>query len=226
MNISTIWAGYNLLRVLTQRKAGVTPPASKGPWRPPQWNNLPTKKEQLILVKTNINGYFFDAIIREEHTSTLQITEHPVQSGANITDHAFMQPARLVMEIGMSDAMDAMYPGQFDDTAYTKSVSAYRVLLDLQKSRLPLSVLTRLYLYKNMLIESLSAPDDYKTLYGLRCTVTMREIMVVDVAQGTVSARPQTTGSTQQGTVQPTEAPPSILGANDPNGTTTRNQGG
>lgn len=209
MNLSTIWAGYNLLRVLTSKKRGVEPPSSNGPWRPPQWSNLPTEKEQLVLVKTNISGYFFDAVIREEHTSTLNITEHPVQSGANITDHAYIEPARLVMEIGMSDVMDALYPGQFED-AYTKSVSAYRTLLELQKSRMPLTVLTRLYLYQNMLIESLSAPDDYKTLYGLRCTVTLREIMVVDVPQTTVSARPQTTGSTQQGSVQPTEPPPTI----------------
>lgn len=209
MSLSTIWAGYNLLRVLTQRQEGVTPPASNGPWRPPQWNNLPTEKEQLILVKTNIAGFFFDAVLKEEHTSTLKITEHPVQTGVNITDHAYMEPARLVMELGMSDVMDALYPGQFEGS-YTKSVSAYRVLLDLQKSRLPLQVLTRLYLYQNMLIESISAPDNYTTLYGLRCTVTLREIMVVDVMQTTVSARPQITGSTPKGTVQPIEPPPTV----------------
>ena len=161
-------------------------------------------------MKSNIGGYFFDAVIREEHTSTLHITEHPVQSGANVTDHAYIEPARLVMEIGMSDAMAAVYPGQFED-ADTKSVSAYRTLLELQKSRLPLAVMTRLYLYQNMLIETITAPDDHKTQYGLRCTVALREIIVVDVAETTVSARPQTTGSTQQGAVQPTEPPPTIL---------------
>ena len=181
-----------------------TPQVSNGPYRPPQWDGLPGDINQLVYVKTNIGGYFFDAVIRSEHSSTLRMTSHPVQTGANIVDHSYLEPATLVMEIVMSDAMDSLVPGQFTER-YTKSVSAYQVLLDLQAARLPLQVLTRLKLYQNMLIEEINAPDDVKTLYGLRCSVTMREIFVVEVAKTTVSARPQTTGQSNRGTQQPVE---------------------
>lgn len=207
------WGYYNMAKKLLERykkpiwefPEGVAPMA-QGPYRPPEWNGLPTDLSQLVLVKSNIGGYFFDAILRTEHTSTLKITSHPVQTGANITDHSYVEPAVLTMEIGMSDAMDSLVKDQFTGR-YTKSVSAYQALLDLQQSRIPVSVLTRLRQYENMLIEEINVPDDFKTLYGLRCTVTLREIFVVEVSKTTVSARPQSSGTTNRGEVQAVEDP-------------------
>lgn len=157
---------------------------------------------ELVYVKTNIGGFFFDAILNEEHESELTITEHPVQTGAAVTDHSFLNPSLLTMEVAMSDAMATMVPGQFTEY-YTKSVSAYEKLRELQAYRIPLEVHTRLHHYENMLIQSLRAPDDYKTLYGLRCTVVLQEIFVVNVQEETVSARNWSTGSTNRAEVQP-----------------------
>ena len=157
---------------------------------------------QMVYVKTNIGGYFFDAILGSEHQRELQITQHPVQNGAAVTDHAVVQPAIVTMQIGMSDAMATMVEGQFTES-YTKSVSAFRVLKQLQQLRQPLQVVTRIDTYQNMLIQSIDVPDDYKTLYGLRCTVTLQEIFVVNVEDTTVSARNWSTGSSNQGQVQP-----------------------
>lgn len=190
----------------------ITPPQSDGPWRAPQWAGLPSDVNQLVYIKTNIGGYFFDAVLREDHTESVKVTEHPVQTGANISDHAYNLPAKLTMEIGMSDAMDSIVTGQFTGW-YTKSVSAYQMLKQLKEARLPLRVLTRLNLYENMIIEEINAPDDVKTLYGLRCTVTLKEIFVVEVSKTTVSARPQTTGATNRNVQQPTTPPPTVLSA-------------
>jgi hypothetical protein len=202
------WGYYNMAKKVYDKVSiqnivseSEVAPVSKGPYRPKQWDNLPSDLSQLVLVKTNIGGFFFDAIIRTEHTSTLKITSHPVQNGANITDHSIVEPAVVVMEIGMSDAMDSMVPNQFTER-YTKSVSAYQVLLDLQASRIPVSVTTRLQLYKNMLIEEISVPDDVKTLNGLRCTVTLKEVFVVEVARTKVSARPHAMNDVDRGHIQ------------------------
>lgn len=168
---------------------------------------------ELVLVKTNIGGFFFDAVLNEQHDSELTITQHPVQTGASITDHSFVNPSTLTMEIATSDAMATMLEGQFTEY-YTKSVSAYEKLRELQALRLPLSVHTRLHHYDNMLIQNITAPDSYRTQYGLRCTVTLQEIFVVNVATGTVSARNWTSGQTNRGEVQPvetTEQPGSAL---------------
>ncbi len=202
--ISKAWGYYNLAKVVKQRSGRDIPDPIGNfgrPYRPPQWNGLPRELSQLVLVKTNIGGLFFDAVLRTEHTSTLKITSHPVQNGANITDHSILEPSVLVMEIGMSDTMDSVLHGQYSGKG-SKSVSAYQMLLDLQASRIPVSVLTRLKKYDHMLIENITAPDDVKTLHGLRCTVTLREIFVVEVARQKVSARPHDTDQTNRGNLQ------------------------
>ncbi len=161
---------------------------------------------QLVGIKTNIEGYFFDAFLKVDHTSKLTITSHPVEEGANIADHAYLEPQTLTMEIGMSDACVSYIFGQFRQK-YTRSVSAYDTLLRLQAERTPLTVHTRLKTYKNMLIENITAPDDYTTLFGLRVTVTLTEIITAKtqtvVIENKTSAEPQKTGSTKKGTVQP-----------------------
>ena len=78
---------------------------------------------QLIGIKTNIGGFFFDAFLKIDHNSRLKITDHPVEEGANIADHAYVEPQSLTMEVGMSDVCNSLIEGQFQQK-YTRSVSA------------------------------------------------------------------------------------------------------
>ena len=180
-------------------------------YRPPQWLGSGTSPAQLALCKTNIGGLFFDAVISvsTEHTAT--ITSHPVQLGANISDHMYLEPISITMEIAMSDAMDSMVYGQWKG-GYTKSVSAYRMLCDLQARRIPITVLTRLNQYPDMVIESISVNDDYKSLYGLRATVSLKQVFVAEATTDTVSARSWVTDAdANRGEAQPSEVPTSVI---------------
>lgn len=185
-------------------------PAYQG-YRPPQWLGSGTSPAQLALCKTNIGGLFFDAVISvsTEHTAT--ITSHPVQLGANISDHMYLEPISITMEIAMSDAMDSMVYGQWNG-GYTKSVSAYRMLCDLQARRIPITVLTRLNQYPDMVIESISVNDDYKSLYGLRATVSLKQVFVAEATTDTVSARSWVTDAdANRGEAQPSKVPTSVI---------------
>jgi hypothetical protein len=187
---------------------------SWGGFRPAQWSGYQGPFQQKLYLATNIAGYFFDAVLREEHVSTLRITEHPVQTGANISDHAYQMPAHLVLEIGMSDAMSSLSQGQYSGGAGGKSVTAYQKLLELQAARVPLKVVTRLNVYKNMIIEQISSPVDARTTYGMRARVTLKQIILATVMETTaVSAAPNTTDATNSGSVQPaTPAPSTTIG--------------
>jgi hypothetical protein len=44
------------------------------------------------------------AVIRERHMDQLEITDHPVEQGANISDHAFKRPAEVTLEIAWSNS--------------------------------------------------------------------------------------------------------------------------
>lgn len=162
-------------------------------------------------------NYMFDAYFSINHESILSITEHPVQTGASISDHAFMEPRTVTFEIGMSDVMQDLseYISGIESfnngDSPSKSINAYKVLEKLQQDRIPMTVVTRLNTYNNMLISSLVVPDDKNTTYALRATVTLKEIIVAKVTTVKISARSQITDSTNMGNQNPQPVDESIL---------------
>jgi len=166
---------------------------------------------ELVLIKTNIAGYFFDAVLDVTHSQKTNITSHPVQTGANVTDHAFLEPARLTMTIKMSDTKVSTIPSQFAGIAYTKSVGAYRILEQLQQQRLSFQVHTRLKTYQNMMIESLDIQDSLETLYGLEVTIEMVEILVASEKIVKISKRVQATDSSSVGAINGSAVNESLL---------------
>ena len=156
--------------------------------------------------------YFFDSEPAVDHYTRLQITDHPVQSGASITDHAYAVPARVVLEVGMSDAMSSYTQGQYASNA-SKSVSAYQTFVTLQQGRQPLTLTTHLQTYQNMLIEEIRAADTKETVAGLKMTIVFRQIIIAQVStQQAQSARPNSSNSTSPGTEQPGTVSPSTVG--------------
>jgi hypothetical protein len=152
---------------------------------------------------TGPTRYIFDCVILADHEQRLRKTEHPVQTGAAISDHAFIEPATLTLDVGMSDAMDAYIP-TFTGQNQSKSVSAYQTLLLLMFSRIPLTITTRLRTYSNMMVEHIHPQESFKTYGGLRMRVEFGEIFRADVQSTPVSARPQDTQLNNQGSVTPT----------------------
>ena len=188
-------------------------------WRPQQWQTQAPQKVLItfpgqgaapqyasatgitVTLPTGQTLYAFDAEIQVEHQQQLRTTDHPVQTGASISDHAYLEPARLVLDVGMSDAMDAYFnPSTWQGTP-SKSVSAYQTMLALQFSRIPLQITTRLRTYQNMVVEGLTPTDTYRQFSGLRMRVELRQIFLAQISQPTQSARPQETNQTNLGNV-------------------------
>lgn len=140
----------------------------------------------------------FDAIFTAEHSTSITITSHPVQTGSNIADHAYDEPTELTFEIGMSDVMQSFMPGQFLDNG-SRSVSAYHKLRELQKQKIPITVVTKLNTYNNMMVENIMATEDDKTTFGLRASVTLKEIFVVNVMTVKISERPHKSSESNEG---------------------------
>ena len=229
-NVGAALAGQVAVKIVTGNGAqpSNTPNTPPGPWRPPQWQS--GKATYMITVPSNggvdiasqnsvsqntagmytltpppargPSMFVFDAVKRARHTQQLQITEHPIQTGANISDHAYLLPFRLTLEIGISDAMDSFSPGMWVGST-SKSVSAYQTLLQLQAARVFLVLTTRLATYQNMMIEDISPDEDSTTVASLRATITFKQVFTATVSQQTISARPNATDTTQLATVQP-----------------------
>lgn len=182
--------------------------------------------------KWPIGGVYFDGIIRTEHVTSIRPTNYPVQTGVVMTDHAVIQPAELSIDVMMSDAKTSAYVStdpilnlfysELQNISFLsnaldlcatptttsgdgRSVSAYQTLVAMQYSRVPITVETRLRTYKNMLIESVSAPDDVMTLNAMKCSVRLREVIIADVAEVQVSARAAATTQQTSGGQTPVE---------------------
>lgn len=155
-------------------------------------------------VQRNIGGYVFDAVLTEEHTSELEVTDSPVETGESISDHAYMKPKKLRVVGGVGDAVlnpiailagsDPYSGGQ------SRSVTAFELLQKLQESREPFNVQTGMKLYKNMVITSLRVSQDKDTAKAGIFECDMREVIIVDTQ--TVSYKPSKTKAKQ---AQPTQ---------------------
>lgn len=156
----------------------------------------------LLYCKTNIGGYFFDGFIKIDHSIEAQITEHPVETGASIVDHAYIKPAELSMNIMVSDVHASFIEGQFSGSL-ARHVNAWNLLKQIQADRIPVSVLTKLGLYDNMLIQRITATDTYETYNALNADVTLREIPIARVRTLKISSTPQTTNKTSLPEVNP-----------------------
>lgn len=184
---------------------------SFGPWTPPQYSQpaitmitVPATTSPTLGVATSDSiSYVFDAVFRLLHRRTLHKTSHPVLTGANISDHAYIEPARVTLEIGMSDCMASFSNGIWVG-ASTKSASAWQIIKGWQTTKQLLTLQTRLDIYTNMLVIEANAPDDVRTRRSLKATIVFEELLSASVYSSPAqSALPQTTGSTKVGTVQP-----------------------
>lgn len=186
---------------------------TNGPWTPPQFSqpaltilqvNYPPYSLSPKQASTASIDYVFDAVLRLLHKRVMRKTVHPVLTGAAISDHAYIEPTRVSLEIGMSDSMSS-YSSDIWSGSATKSISAWQKIKGFQINRNLITLVTRLDTYSNMMIIEAEAPDDYRTKHGLRATIVLEELLSASVLSiPASSARPDTTDTTSQGTVQGT----------------------
>lgn len=226
---------------------------SASSWRPPQWDG-PAMVQLIVPPQSNIQAagaqgteapgtasytfstsvqastvYVFDAVFRLAHSQRLEKTQHPVQTGANLSSHAYLLPPSVELDIGMSDSMQQYASSgtylsrlisgspsssgatEWSGQSGSKSVNAYQQLLTLQQSRVALTLITRLRKYENLLITSIEPTEDYRTKYGLRARVVMEMIITATVSSQPVSAAPNDTNTTSMGVETGTTVPDATI---------------
>jgi hypothetical protein len=154
-----------------------------------------------FIPKRAIGPFNAQITIEEVATDDLEITQHPVQQGASITDHAYMKPATVNIKFIYSS---------FDGPLY----ETYKKLLKLQADREPFDLVTGKRKYKNMLFKSLSQTNDAATENLLSISAQLQEVFITSVGIVSVPARskqkkPGKTGKTENaGTKNAKPSPP------------------
>lgn len=159
-----------------------------------------------------------DLAIRERHSDRLGITAHPIQTGAAITDHAFVMQPEFSLEFGWSNSSVSGIIQDFTGTSLTDVMTGelgegyvkqvYAQIIALQHSRQLCTVVTGKRQYKNVLIESVETYTDADTAYSMIITMNCKALQLVSVA---------TTSTTDIS--QSTQADPSSTSPEVPNGT-------
>ena len=153
-----------------------------------------------------IGDFTAQVMVEEDHTDELTVTDHPVEQGATISDHAFKNPARLTVVAGWSNSSfsAALSEGKnirdrFNAGGITGAFKAltgahyvrdiYARFLKMQATRLPITVTTGKRKYRNMLITSLATTTTTATENSLIVVVGLREVILVQTQATTVPPR-------------------------------------
>lgn len=157
----------------------------------------------VVKPKRSIGAFTAQVTLEETHQDDLEITEHPVQQGASIADHAFKRPAELTVKCAWSDspsysslvggvvgaAVSTLEGVQSLITGNSASQvrEVYQKLLKLQADRVPFDVYTGKRAYKNMLLRSLSVQTQRETENVLMVTAQLKQVIIVSTQTVTIS---------------------------------------
>lgn len=187
----------------------------------------------LVRPKRQFAEFVAQVTFEENHSDDLEITDHPIELGARITDHAYMRPAVVIIRCGWSNtpsngnilsgllsAVTGTINGIGDiatsflnGEAVSQVNEVYKNLLALQASRVPFDVYTGKRIYRNMLVKSLRVETTKETENSLMVTASFQEVILVSTTTVTqvpseAQKDPATTAPvTNQGTQSVSEAP-------------------
>jgi hypothetical protein len=149
-------------------------------------------------ISSNIPILYPDVTIEEVHRDELIITEHPVEQGAAISDHAFKRPPEVIIRAGWSNSSP-------NTTSTNYAADVRTQLLTLQASRLPFDLYTGKQAYSQMLLAVLSTITDKDGEYALLATLVCRQVILVSTQTTSVPAQETTPGTETSETVRQTQ---------------------
>ena len=170
-----------------------------------------------------IAGVKAEVTLSESGRDELVITEHPVEQGAPIADHAYKRPSEIVIQAGWSESGMTWQ----DMTAPS---GIYGWLLGVQAAFNPFDVYTGKRKYTNMLLQSIEQETDQHSEHVLMVQLVLREIILTSTkaASGPTgmstssasqtnpadTAPPADTGSQQVGNPTPVPGTPDTTSIN------------
>jgi hypothetical protein len=188
----------------------------------------------LLKPKRSIGIIVPDCTMEEVNHDELSITEHPIEYGTPITDHAFKLQREVSCRYGwdnsilpsMSSLIGAVTGGPAPSFSLNKVLDVYNSLLALQSTRQPFALFTGKQHYPSMLIKSLTCTTDARSENALIVQMVFREVIIVKTQSAQVNpvanqaapqktAAPATTGPTTAAAPLPTPPIPPGVGTLD-----------
>lgn len=126
----------------------------------------------------------FDASVSETHTNTAALTDHPVEDGADITDHIRLNPEELSMNVIVTNnppiilaSLRAQPVSGFADPA-TRAEDTHEFLRNYMEANVLVRITTTLREYRNMAITSMSVERNKDTSNIVNIDLTFRQVII------------------------------------------------
>lgn len=150
-----------------------------------------------------------DVTISEMHSDEVTVTQHPVDTGANIADHAYRQPATVVCTFGWSDS-SRLINSLLSDGAVGSLLKGkgsvedvYKTLLELKDNRTPLKLSTAKRVYPCVIITRITTTTTVDSENAAVIEITFQEILVAQAKTVTLASvqqkNPEKTASVKNG---------------------------
>lgn len=158
-----------------------------------------------------------DITVEETHTSTMEVTQHPIQQGSAISDHVYRLNPQITVIMGWSTSPVAKNSLVSEALGYASTRSslvntaanflgavqgvanllgsqtsrakmAFQQLTDLQLNSALFDLSTGKKLYKNVVCTSVTFTDNYKTANAIFITATFNQLYIVPLGNAQPSA--------------------------------------
>ena len=171
-----------------------------------------------VVIEADDSQIAFDCTVSEQHSDTLEVTEHPVEEGADVADHARKMPDVLTLQgiisnqpilLNVADDLQPSVPGGSPDN---RAQDAYDEFRRLQAAASLLTVKTELRDYESMVITTITTNRDKTTRNILDVSLSLREFRkaTVESVEAPEPVEPVHRGRRKQGRKQKKPAKPEV----------------
>lgn len=163
-----------------------------------------------IRTRRSLGGIELDAVLSETHNNEIRLTKNPVELGADITDHAIIEPKRVNVVAQVSDTpLGAAAFGQIVDLItglfgtsttqnITRSNATYNALVQITEAREPIELQTKLKLYEYMIITSLTTTQDKDSSRIVLLNIALEEVLITQSQVVTLPSSQLPAGSVRE----------------------------
>lgn len=132
--------------------------------------------------------------INEKHKMSFKVGDHPLQNGSVISDHVQEELQECTIECFLSNYplksgskvtefkfADSMASSEVKRSVSNSALERFETIKELARKKKPVRLVCSLEIYPKMVITDITYDRDEKSGSGIRFTMTLREIVTVDL---------------------------------------------
>lgn len=138
------------------------------------------------VIRTDIGGVTFDALIDEKQSYSANIPEYPIETGFSVSDNMSIEPEELSLTLYVSDA-----PVTYDEGngLGSRSLTKVEQLKEMWLKREVITITTTSKTYENYCITSFSVNHTRKIGYAREISLSAKQVRITSTK--TVEVAPQ-----------------------------------